>query len=346
VGERARDVPGQMEINPEWLGLAYEPALEPDLTIIDAHHHIWDPPGARYLFDDYLSDTRSGHRIAASVFIECHSMYRADGPEALKPIGETEFIAGVAAQSASGRYGETQICAGIVAHIDFSLGARFDEVIEAHMGVSGGRLCGFRGRVSSHPDPEINKWQTPAGILLEPASIEAMAVLANYGMPLDVWAYQVQHDDLCKTCERLPQLQVILDHAAGPLGCGPFRGRRAEMLPDWLDGIRRLASYPNTVIKFSGMGMRFAGFDYHRQELPPSSGQLADDWRPYFDACLETFGPDRIMFASNFPADKGSFGFGTAWNAFKRLSQGCSPQEKRALFSGTAARIYDLSVQP
>jgi len=339
-----RHVPGQMAIRPEWLEQGHEAALEPDLPIIDAHHHIWDPPGARYLFEDYLADTQTGHQIEQSVFIECHSMYRADGPIELRPVGETEFAAGVAARSASGLYGQSRLCAAIVAHADFSLGANFDALIDAHLAASGGRLRGFRGRVSHHPDPEINKWQTPPGVLAQSCSLQAMAAMADRGMSLDVWAYQSQHDDLAMACEHVPALQIVIDHTAGVMGCGPYHGRRSELFEDWSHGVRRLAGYPNTVLKFSGMGMRFAGFDYHLLPSPPASKKLAQDWQPYFELCLAAFGADRIMFASNFPADKGSFGFNTVWNVFKILSEGLSQGERHALFFGTAARVYRLQL--
>jgi L-fuconolactonase len=345
VEKKKFDVPGQMAINPDWLRLGAEQALEPDLPIIDAHHHIWDPPGARYLFEHYLADIQSGHRITASVFIECHSMYRVDGPEELRPLGETEFAAGVAARSASGIYGDARLCSAIIAHGDFSHGDRFGELIDAHLAASGGRLRGFRGRVSSDPDPEINKWQTPPGVLNQPSSLQAMTAMSDRDMSLDVWAYQFQHGDLIQTCCRLPGLQMVINHAAGIMGCGPYHGRRSELFDAWSNGVRRLASYPSIVLKFSGMGMRFAGFDYHQLPAPPTSRQLAEDWRPYFDVCLEAFGPDRIMFASNFPADKGSYSFAAVWNAFKILAAGLSETEKQALFSRTASRVYKLTLE-
>lgn len=336
------DTPGQLPIRPEWIALGYESAVEPDLPIIDPHHHLWDPAGARYLFDEFRADLESGHDIRATVFVECQSMHRATGPAELRPVGETEFIAGIAAQSDSGRYGNTRACAAIVGHVDLRLGAHFAPVLEAHAAAAGGRLRGFRGRVSSHPDASINKWATPPGVLRTIAAREAAEIIAARGLVLDIWAYQTQHDDIIDLCRNLPNLMVVLDHSAGPLVCGPVQGRRDEQFVTWREGVRALAALPNCTIKFGGLGMRFAGFDYDRRERPPSSDDLAADWKPYFETCLEAFGPDRLMFESNFPADKGSYGYGTLWNAFKKLSAGMSEAERAQMFFGTAQHTYKM----
>ncbi len=124
-----------------WLAKqAREDILEPDLPIVDPHHHLWQHANHRYLLDELLVDTGSGHNITATIYIDCRSMYRADGPVAMKPIGETEFANGVAAMSASGIYGQTRACAGIVSYVDMTLGARTRAVLEAHVTAGNGRF--------------------------------------------------------------------------------------------------------------------------------------------------------------------------------------------------------------
>ena len=97
--------------DPAWVGKLSEPALEPGLPIVDPHHHLWQRAGNDYMFHDLLADTRTGHNIVGTVFVDCHSMYRKEGPPEMRCIGETEFANGVAAMSASGIYGGLRACA-------------------------------------------------------------------------------------------------------------------------------------------------------------------------------------------------------------------------------------------
>jgi L-fuconolactonase len=337
------DAPAQMSIRPDWLSSQNEEILDPELPIIDSHHHIWDPPSARYLFDEYLQDTRSGHNIVASVFVECHGMWRARGPEALRPVGETEFIAGVAAQSDTGRYGNAQLCAAIIGLADLSLGEYIQPVLAAHIAAAGGRLRGIRGRTSAHEDPDINKWGTPAGVLRDPAARSAIAAIARQGLSLDVWVYQTQLDDVADLCKAFPDLCVIINHTGGPLGCGPYTGKRDQMFPAWAEGVRAVARMPNACMKLGGLGMRFSGFEFHRQAVAPSSDALAKAWHPYIETCIEAFGADRCLFESNFPADKGTCSYHVLWNTFKKLGRGLSVAERSALFHGTAQRVYRIT---
>src|SRR3954463_14787783 len=137
-----------------------EAILEPDIPIVDPHHHLWDrppallhqmPPGdhgfmdllrkiPRYLLDEYLVDLRSGHNVRATVFVECRSMYRADGPDAYKSIGETEFVNGIAAMTASGLYGDVRVANGIVGNVDLRMGEAAEEVLRAQIAAGGGRF--------------------------------------------------------------------------------------------------------------------------------------------------------------------------------------------------------------
>jgi len=332
-------------VRPDWLALRVEEAIEPDLPIIDPHHHLWDPPGQRYLFDDLMGDIRDGHNVRATVFVQCRAMYRASGPEDLRPLGETQFAAGVAAQSESGLYGEARACAGIVGFIDFSLGDGIAPLLEAHARVAGGRLCGVRGSSAWHADPAIHKLPTPEGVLREERTRKAVARLRGTGLPLDVWAFQDQLSDVIDLCAAFPDLAVIVDHAGGPLAIGPYEGRRDAAFAAWERDVRRLGALPNTFMKIGGLGMRTLGHDFHDGPAPPSSDTLATAWRPYVETCVEAFGPRRCMFESNFPVDKPITRYRVLWNAYKKMCAGCSSDERKQLFFGTAARVYGLAAQ-
>src|SRR3954465_8516641 len=133
-----------LPVRNDWLAWRTEPILEPDLPIVDPHHHLWERPGWRYMLDDLLADTNSGHTIVATVFVQCRAMHRAGGPEAFRPVGETEFVNGVAAMRGTGGYGPAEICAGVVGHADLRRGAAVREVLEAHIRAGGGRFRGIR----------------------------------------------------------------------------------------------------------------------------------------------------------------------------------------------------------
>lgn len=336
----------QIAIRPDWLAQHEEPILDPTLPIIDPHHHLWDHPGERYLFEDLRADLATGHDIRATVFVQCGAMYRATGDEALRPLGEVEFVNGVAAMSASGRYGTPRICDGIVGFADLTLGAAVAPVLEAHRAAAGPRFKGVRNRTAWFDSPEVrsNLVTPPPGPLAHPAFAEGLRVLARQGLSLDVWAYHPQLPAVLALARAVPEAVIVLDHVGGPLGVGPFRGRRAEVFADWSRDIRALAALPNVMVKLGGLAMEVNGFPFHEAPRPPDSATLAEAWRPYIETCIAAFGVDRCMFESNFPVDKGMCSYAVLWNAFKRLAQGASATEKAALFAGTAARVYRLAL--
>ncbi|MDQ1079101.1 amidohydrolase [Pseudoroseomonas cervicalis] len=331
-------------VREDWLAQVREEILDPSLPIVDPHHHLWDRPGSRYLLDELLRDTGSGHDVRATVYVQARGMYRAGGPEDLRSLGETEFANGVAAQSASGLYGPIRACAGIVGMVDLMLGDAVAPLLEQHLRAGGDRFRGIRNQTAWHELPEINSNPVPPrkGLLSEPAFLRGAGRLREYGLSLDVWAYHTQLDEVTALARALPDLPVILDHAGGPLGAGPYAGRRDEVFAEWSARMRHLAQCPNVTVKLGGLGMAVNGFGFEQQPLPPGSEQLAKAWRPYIEFCIETFGPTRCMFESNFPVDKGSYGYAVLWNAFKRLVSGASADEKSALFSATATRVYRL----
>jgi predicted TIM-barrel fold metal-dependent hydrolase len=338
----------QVAVREAWLAGTVEEVLDPGLPIIDPHHHLWDNPGERYLLPDLLADTATGHDIRATIFVQCGAMYRASGPEALRPLGETEFVTGAAAASASGKYGALRACAGIIGYADLTLGDAVAELLERHRAIAGPRFVGIRNRTAWHPAPEIrsNLVSPPPGPLEHPAFAAGARQLAAMGLVLDVWAYHTQLPQVLALARAVPELRLVVDHVGGPLGVGPFAGRRAEVFAAWRPAMQALAAEPNVMVKLGGLAMQVGGFDYHLRATAPGSEQLAADWKPYVETCIEAFGADRCMFESNFPVDKGMCGYRVCWNAFKRLAAGASAAERSALFSGTAIRAYGLDRLP
>ena len=343
----ATTISSHLAVRKDWLARRREEALEPDLPIVDPHHHLIDrPESGTYLLPDLLEDIGSGHNIVATVYLEWLSMYRASGPDDMRPVGEIEFANGVAAMSASGGYGTARVCAGIVGHADLALGGRVAGVLEAMIAAGGGRFCGIRFIAAS--DPDQGQWGgtagRPQGLLLDPRVREGFARLAPLGLSFDAWLYHPQLADLVDLARAFPATPIVLNHVGGPIGLGRYKGKRDAVFADWSARIGELAACPNVHVKLGGLGMRMFGFDVHEGELPPSSEQLATAWRPYVETCIEAFGPGRAMFESNFPVDKGSYGYGVFWNACKRLVQGASAAEKADLFRGTASRVYRLGL--
>jgi predicted TIM-barrel fold metal-dependent hydrolase len=336
-----------LPVRQDWLDRRREDVLEPALPIVDPHHHLWQRPDWTYLLDDLLADTNSGHNIVATVFIQCRSMHRAGGPEEMRPIGETEFVNGVAAMSASGGYGNTKICAGIVSYADLRLGARVKPVLEAHIRAGGGRFRGIRHIVAWDADPIVLNPGNPApqGLLLDRAFREGFSQLAPLGLTFEAWLYHPQIDELTSLAEAFPGTQIVLNHVGGPLGIGGYTGRRDEVFSTWSASIRALAACPNVSVKLGGLGMRINGFGFEREADPPSSDALAAAWRPWFDVCINAFGAARCMFESNFPVDKGSYSYPVFWNACKKLARGASADEKEKMFTRTAAKFYRLDLE-
>jgi len=328
-----------------WLSRApREEILEPDLPIVDTHHHLWERNGHRYLLHELLADIATGHNVVTTVFMECHAMYRARGPETMRSVGETEFVAGIAAMSDSGMYGPTRVAAGIVGFADLTLGDRVEPVLEAHLRAAGGRFRGVRYSTAWDASEVIGNITTTNGPhVLQRADVRAgLARLGALGLSFDAWVFHPQLGDVVEVARACPSLPIVVGHCGGPLGYGPYAGKRDEVFKAWSTSIRELAACPNVVMKLGGMMMRLAAFPYHDVPAPPSSTELTGYWRPYIATCLEAFGADRCMVESNFPVDKMGIGSAALWNALKRIAAGASRAEKEAMFSGTARRVYRL----
>jgi len=334
---------GHIGIDDDWLAKNQEPILEPGLPIIDPHHHIWDRHGETYLLPDLLRDTATGHDIRATVFIQCASMYDQAEEPSRQPLGETRFMTAIAKAAEQER---TRACAGIVGLVDLTLGDRVKPLLEEHVAVSEGRFKGVRNRTAWDASPRVrsNLEVAPPGPLANPAFREGARRLGEMGLTLDVWAYHAQLPLVLEVARAAPGTTIIIDHCGGQIGVGPYEGRADEVFADWRRVMAELAALPNVLVKLGGLAMEVSGKQWHARPLPPTSEELAADWRPQIETCIELFGTDRCMYESNFPVDKGMCGYAALWNAFKRISAGASAAEKTALFSATAARVYGLKL--
>jgi predicted TIM-barrel fold metal-dependent hydrolase len=318
--------------------------LDPDIPIIDAHHHLWQRSAdQRYLLHEFLGDVYSpGHAVESTVFIQCHAMYRATGPEEMKPVGEVEFVAGIAAMSESGGYGPARIARGIVGYADLTLGDRVEPVLDALERAGGGRFRGVRHSGAYDADPVIGNGCAYPHLFEREDFRDGLRVLTRLGHSFDLWCFHTQLDEAVALARAFPDTPFIMGHCGGPLGYGPYAGRAEEVFAAWKPRMAALAACPNVVVKLGGMMMRLAAYDYGTRAVPPDSQELANMWRPWIETCIELFGPDRCLFESNFPVEKMGIGWVAIWNAFKRLCAGASEDEKRALLAGTARRAYRL----
>jgi L-fuconolactonase len=329
-----------------WLAQLQEDAIDPQRPICDPHHHLWDRAshGERYLLDEFLADIASGHRVVSTVFVECAAMYRADGDEALRWVGETEFAQGVAAMAASGLYGETRVCAGIVSRADLTLGSAVPRLLDAHIAASPNRFRGVRHAAAWDPHPEIGPSHTapPPGLLGDAAFRRGFAELEARGLSFDAWLYYHQIPELTALARAFPNVTIVFDHFGGPLGIGPYAGKRAQIFAQWRRDVDQLAFCENVVAKLGGLLMDRNGWGFENRVRPPDSIEIAETTRPWYEHAIERFGVRRCMFESNFPMDRVSCSYQVLWNSFKRIAATCGDTEKDALFHDTAVRVYRL----
>ena len=321
-----------------------EEILEPELPICDPHHHLWDFPTNRYLLPQLLADLQSGHNVQSTVFVECTSFYRASGPEELRVVGETEFVNGVAAMAASGRYGPVLACEGIVSRADLTLGAAAGPVLDAHIRAGNGRFRGIRHAAGWDASDKVRNSHTnpPQDLYAQPSFRLGLKELAKRNLTFEAWQYHPQLPGLIALARAVPEARIVLNHVGGPLGIGPYAGRRDDIFANWSRDIKELASCPNVFVKLGGLGMTICGFEFGKRDMLPGSQELADAWRPYLETCIAAFGPDRGMLESNSPVDGTSCSYQALWNAFKRVTRGASAQEKEWLFRKTARTFYRL----
>ena len=324
-----------------WLGRVSEPILAPEMPIVDAHHHLWIRGDAPYLLREFATDATTGHRIVASVFAECHSMYRTSGPEAMRCVGEMEFVAGIAAMSDAGAFGSTGVCRAAVGNVDLTLGAAVEPVLEALTTASGGRLRGVRASVCWDESETLHRAAPRAGMLGEPAVRAGIGALDRRGLSFDCWLYHPQIPELTAVADAHPRLTIVLNHTGTPILGGPYRDRLDDVRDAWLTAMRELARRDNVYVKLGALPAKFGGAN-KASSLPPSSDDIAAAWRPWIEPCVELFGARRCMFESNFPVHKNWMSYPILWNAFKRIASGASNEEQRALFAGTAISAYRI----
>jgi predicted TIM-barrel fold metal-dependent hydrolase len=321
--------------------LQIEAPLEPALPICDAHHHLWERPPHDYLLDDLLVDLRSGHNVVSTVAIECRYGYRVDGAEEFKPVGEVEFLEAMASQFAANRATTTRIAAAIVGHANLTLGDVVAPVLEAHLAASPKRFRGIRHSTTWDASDGLRS-EAARGLLADDGFRRGFARLEKFGLSFDAWVYHPQLPEVAQLAQGFPGVTMILNHIGAPLGIGPYAGKRDDVFLQWSKGIATIAACPNVVVKLGGVGSLRSGYDWHERAVKPSSQELAQVLRPYFELCIERFGVERCMFESNFPVEKSSNGYVNLWNAFKKITRHYSIGERAALFHDTAARVYRI----
>ncbi|MCR9126465.1 MAG: amidohydrolase family protein [Rhodobacteraceae bacterium] len=330
-----------MEVREDWLALVSEPILDPDREIVDPHHHLWDRNGGRYELDALWRDTGSGHNVLQTVFIECRSYYETDGPQNMRPVGETAQVARIAAQAAA-RPDRAQI-AGIVAHADLR-DPDLDRVLDAHEKAGNGLLRGIRHAGACDSDPAaltIPGRGTP-GLYADPDFRSGLARLGARGLTYDTWQYHHQIDALADLARAVPDTVIVIDHFSTPLGVGRFTGQRDTLFAQWQRDMEGLARCANLRAKLGGLAMPDNGWSYHTRDRPPGSDEIAETHGKWYRHMLDCFGPYRCMFESNFPVDRVSLSYPVIWNAFKKIADPLDEDAKTALFCSTARDTYRL----
>ena len=318
-----------------------EEVLEPELPIVDPHHHLWDIRSFTiephmsfeqkvYLCEEIVNDIRAGgHNVVKTVFAQCGAFYRASGPEAMRCVGETEFVHGIVAMSNSGIYGDTELCAGIFGAADLRAGAAVEDVLLAHMRAS----PNFRGIRTAFPR-DLNE-----------DFMAGYNMLAKHNLSFDNYSPDFGRlPDLARLADANPDVTIIVNHLGGTINANAGEDEIAA----WRAGIDAVAACSNTVMKCGGGQMRVGpwepDFHMHQRKEPMGSEEMCELLFPFYQYVIEAFGPDRCMFESNFPVDKECVSYRTLWNLFKRIAarMGLSEAEKAAIFSGTASRAYRL----
>jgi len=324
-----------------WLAQVTETALEPELPICDAHHHLWldlGHTGWPYTLADLHADTGSGHNVVHTVFLECGAEYRTEGPPELRPVGETEFVAAAAEESV--RTGGAEIAA-IMGTADLRLGDRVEEVLAAHEEAGRGRFRGVR-YITAHDEYRSLQMGNNAGVMADETYRQGVRKLGQLGYTYDAFCFHPQIPEFVEVARACPDVTIVANHLMGPLGVGPYKDRRAEILATWRTHMAVLAGCDNVYLKLGGIGMPMFGIRWDRQDVPPTSEELAEPWRDELRFCIDAFGPDRCLFESNFPVDKRGCSYVVLWNAFKRIAADYTPEEKRDLFHDSAARAYRI----
>lgn len=328
----------------EWLDQIVEPVIDPDRAIVDPHHHLWPTGrGLRYSNPELVADTTAGHRVVATVFVECGAAYRREGPDELASLGETEFVA-ASADALAQEYPDAPPIAGIVGHVDLTAGGRLDDILDAHVEAAGGRFRGIRDALARSIEPDAHR--IPAsnaeGKAYDPSFRAGVERLGERGLTYDSWHFHYQNREFLDLARAVPGTTMVLDHFGTPVGVGRFAGRHDDYFDEWAEDVRAISTCPNVVAKLGGLIMPDNGFGFDVAPTPPTSDEFLAVQRRWYEHMIDCFGPERCMFESNFPVDRLAISYGVLWNAFKRLAAQYSEDEQRALFHDTATRVYGL----
>lgn len=329
--------------NEQFLTSRIESAIDPELPIIDPHHHLWDAPGLQpYLVPQLREDTGAGHNIVGTVFIDCAWNYRTDGPTQLRPLGETERAAAAAAEAAEA--GDPPIGA-IVSFVDMTLGSAAGDILDQHLAIGAGKFRGIRHATAYSTDPAITRSHTrpTPGIMRESSFHEGVRELAQRELTFDAWLYHHQIPQLTELARAVPDCTIVLDHLGGPLGIGEYADHHDEVMLQWRAAMKDLAACQNVHVKLGGIGMPIFGGGFEKLPEAPTSDDLVAAWKGPIEYVIESFGVQRCMFESNFPVDRQSTNYVILWNAFKKMTADATPSERAALFEGTARRVYQIA---
>ena len=330
------------ELRTDWLASVHEEVLEPERAIVDPHHHFFVETELfpHYRLQDLWEDTLT-HRVQQTVYLQCGERYRQSGPEALRPVGETEWVDRIAAEAAT--QPERAQIGAIVGTADLRLGAPVREVLEAHLAASP-LFRGIRQVAVWDASDAVQSAEGLTGpdLYADPDFRAGFSVLGDLGLSYDAYHYHHQNGYLADLARAFPDVPIVLDHLGTPIGIGPYAGRRESVFEEWQRSMRELASCENVSVKLGGLAMPWNGFGFETAARPPDSDAIVATQARYYRHAIEAFGPERCMFESNFPVDKLSLSYTVLWNAFKKMAAEYSEDEKDALFRGTATRVYRL----
>ena len=327
-----------------WLDQVKEEIVDPERLIVDPHHHLWRHPGIPpYLLTDLHGDTGSGHRVEKTVFMECGAEYLTEGPESLRPLGEVEFVTALAKESAKGKEGEAEIAA-LVSHIDLSRPDEVADIVAKHEETSCGLFRGVRHAGAREEDPQalMIPGRAPKGLYDSAEFRRGVEILGGLGHTFDTWHYHHQNPTFAALARAVPDTIMVIDHFGTPLGVGQYADKREEIFEQWKKDVAEIAQCENVVAKLGGLAMPDNGFGWFGRDLPPTSDEFVEHQSRYYLHMIECFTPERCMFESNFPVDKMSISYPVLWNGLKKIASDFSEDEKDAMFSGTATRIYRL----
>jgi L-fuconolactonase len=317
-----------------------EDVFLPHLPIIDPHVHLWDKSGFDYYAADLLADVHDGHKVEKTVYVECHMGYNDDQREAFRAVGETNYVL---EQLRNVPRTQHDLAAGILGNANLMLGPHVRPILDAHIATGQGRFRGLRAHVAFHPHPDVGYPDLPrypkTNIMRTNEFLAGVRCVRDLDLALDIFALHTQIDDIIALALKVPEMPIMIDHCGGPIGVGPYAAQSEETFVEWSGAIRRAAAIPNLHIKLSGLGMARLGF---KGAPALTSNELVTKWKPHVRACVDAFGSDRAIFASNFPVDKVAGSYRVVVNAYKKMLSDLSENDLQAIFYENARRFYKL----